>query len=234
MTQQQFTGREPNLHQQMWGLLPWYVNGTLNGRELTGVEAHVAHCPKCQREAQRWRDLAVTVHNAHEEVWRPSPAHFASVMAQIQATEASAVPPRNWWTRLTDFRGWLADTPRAIRWTLALQGALVVVLVVALAWQTPPSAPPLYQTLTRGGEKASARHARLRIVVAEDTTEKELRALLASINATIIYGPSSTGVYTVALSEKNPTPEALAHVLKVARAYPKVQLAEPVSIGSVP
>ena len=233
MTQQQLTGRTSNLHKEMWELLPWYVNGTLKGQELADVEAHVAHCPKCQCEVQRWRDLAATVQKDHEEVWIPSPSHFASVMAQIQAAEASKVPLRTWWTRFTDFRVWLADTPRAIRWTLALQSALIVVLAVALAWQTPPSAPPLYRTLTRGGEKAWASHARLRIVVAEDTTEKEMQVLLASISATIVQGPSSTGVYTIALSEKNPTPEKLAHVLKVARAYPKVRLAEP-SLDSVP
>jgi hypothetical protein len=66
-------------------------------------------------------------------------------------------------------------------------------------------------------------------VFAEDTRESELRALLTSVNGTIVDGPSSIGVYTIAVPLSPATPEAVTNLLRVLRAQPQVRLAEPAS-----
>ena len=42
-------------------LLPWFVNGTLEGEERALVERHLDHCHHCRREADWLREL----HAAH-------------------------------------------------------------------------------------------------------------------------------------------------------------------------
>ena len=152
------------------------------------------------------------------------------MLAQVEAAEAREAPSRSRWARLrarlAEYWMELQETPRPVRWALAFQGALVLVLATALVWQTAPSFPPLYETLSHEEESVPADRAYLRAIFAEDITEKELRALLTSLGASIAQGPSKVGVYTVALS---PAPKDLKPVLARLRAHPKVRLAEPVS-----
>ena len=65
----------------------------------------------------------------------------------------------------------------------------------------------------------------IRVVFADDITEKELRTLLASVGGTIIHGPSALGVYTVTIPLAGRA--QLGPVLEALRAHPQVRLAEP-------
>ena len=44
-------------HTAVDALLPFYVNGTLQGEELDRVRQHVAACDACRREADWLRDV---------------------------------------------------------------------------------------------------------------------------------------------------------------------------------
>ena len=69
--------RHSDSHEEVWKLLPWYVNGTLNTQEVEDVEVHLAACPVCQTELARCRDIAAAVRAAREDPWVPSPpGHF--------------------------------------------------------------------------------------------------------------------------------------------------------------
>ena len=37
-------------HDDVWHVLPFYVNGTLRGQPLTDVESHLAVCAECRAE----------------------------------------------------------------------------------------------------------------------------------------------------------------------------------------
>jgi hypothetical protein len=92
----------------------------------------------------------------------------------------------------------------------------------------------LYRTLSSEPKPVSADRVPLRLVFAEDITERELRALLLPLGATIVQGPSPIGVYTVEIPLAEATSERLPPMLKRLRAHPKVSLAEPVSSEQVP
>ena len=55
------TGRvlrfDPAPHKVADVLLPWLVNGTLEGDELEFVQQHVATCVRCQREVEWLREF---------------------------------------------------------------------------------------------------------------------------------------------------------------------------------
>jgi anti-sigma-K factor RskA len=233
MTRQEIDNRYVNLHSEVWALLPWYVNGTLTDQEIAAVEAHLATCADCQCELARCREITAAV-RAEQPRWAPSPKHFDRLLTQIEVLEARQVQHprgrRQWRFWVYSLRGWLQGTPRTVQWALAVQAALIVVLTGALFWPMESSPPLLYQTLTRPSEPRPADQMRLRVVFAEDITEKEIRALLNRIGATIVQGPSAVGIYTIELAP-GIAPTGLGSALEALRADRNVRLAEPVANG---
>ena len=118
-------------HQEVWELLPWYVNRTLDAQELAQVEQHLARCPACQEEVTRCHHIATAVRFVEEPAPSPSPARFALLMAQIDAAEAVGHPTRRWWAPLRHalrrYGTLCSGTPRVARVGLAIEGALVLV-----------------------------------------------------------------------------------------------------------
>jgi anti-sigma factor RsiW len=53
-------------------LLPWHVNGTLSGEELTKVEHHLRRCQRCCAEVRELRKLQASLAQALEEVHPPA------------------------------------------------------------------------------------------------------------------------------------------------------------------
>ncbi len=234
MTHRNTKVRHEPLHQQVWEVLPWYINETLSEQERVMVEEHLQVCVACQEECARCRVLATAVQAATHETWEPSRQHFNRLMARL---EASAVPRTPWqkvWQRLADayayFQQLLQHTPRPVQWTLAAQGALAMLLLGGLVWQGALwPVERQYRTLTSGRASTPVEQPQLRVVFADSITEKELRALLGSIQGTIVHGPSSAGVYTIAVSPVDNTSERLSSVLATLRAHPQVRLTEPQS-----
>ena len=221
------------VHQQVWELLPWYVNGTLTGQELHDVEAHLTTCPACQTELTRCHDLAAAVRASEDVAWSPSPAHVARVLARIEAAEARRTWVRDWWQGVCAWglaaRGMLQTTPFLVRWTLAAQGVLVVLLASVLVWQMSSVPGGQYRTLSAGNDHVPQSQGQIRVVFAEDITEHELRALLSSVGGTIVQGPSPLGVYTVGLPQPGDRSD-LVRLAQTMRAHPKVRLAEPITV----
>jgi hypothetical protein len=235
MTQHEANARHNRVHQEVCELLPWYVNGRLEGREREGVEMHLSTCPSCQAELGHCRDLAAAVQATGETAWSPSPSQFSRLLARIDAAEAHGAQNGGWLERLraryTKHLLVLQSTPRLVRWTLAAQGAMILLLVGVLVWQAPSSPEPLYRTLADDSEHAPGSQARLQVVFADDMTERELRALLTNIEGTIVKGPSPLGIYTVEIPVSADSRDLVDPILDAVRAHPKVRLAEPIPTG---
>jgi hypothetical protein len=229
------TSRNHHCHQGVWELLPWYANGTLDGREREAIEAHLSTCPACQAELTRCRDIVTAVHAAGEAAWSPSPGHFSQLLAHIDAAETHSTQGGGWWERLRAHgaRSLLAlqDTPRLVRWALVAQGAMILLLAGVLVWHAPFSPGPLYQTLSDGSDRVPMGQAHIQVVFADEMTEKELRALLTSVGGTIVNGPSSLGVYTVEVPPSGSSPDRVGPVLDAVRAHRNVLFAEPIPPG---
>ena len=219
----------PLSHDAAWLLLPWHAAGTLGRDETSAVSTHLASCDACRQELERCQHLATAAQV--EEAWRPGPADVQRVLARIDAAEtAQTVSPwRARWhaarARVAALAAELASGPPAMHWALAAQAALIVVLAGALTWSaSTPDAP--YRTLSSPPAPAPAAPA-MRLVFAEETTEAEMRALLDGLRASIVAGPSPSGVYTVALAPGDAA--SLTRALETARAHPRVRMAEPAS-----
>jgi putative zinc finger protein/fervidolysin-like protein len=205
------------VHRDAAELLPWLVNGTLDGGERERVESHLAQCVACRRELEAVRALQAAVASDERD-----PA-VASALARLHARldeEEAGYGPRRLVHML--MRRWQEARP-TMRRTLAAQFALILVLAGALGIVVATSGPvpALYRTL---GDTPTVMPGRPTIVVVfkGEHAEQEIRRLLLSLNARVVDGPSSVGAYRLELREGGQQ-EALA----LLRADPAVAFAEP-------
>ncbi len=203
-------------------LLPWLAGGTLEPAERAQVEQHLASCAACREEAERCRDERQLLRAQAAPSPSPHPTHLDRLFVRIErgdglgeegdgqtAPAAGPLAPRR--------QSWLRRTPAPARWLLAAQLAALAGLGF---WtlQERADAPPAFRTLGA----ATAPAGDLRVVFAPTTSEAELRALLLSIRAILVAGPSAAGAYTLAL----PADESREAALALLRADPRVRLAE--------
>jgi hypothetical protein len=220
-------------HRQVGELLPWYVNGTLGGREREKVEDHLAGCPACQAEERACRRMAEASLAAAEASPSPHPAQLGRLLDRIEADERAGGG------RLAALRSQFGAAPRPLRAALLAQAAVIVLLAGLGAWRMrAPAAPPVtaapaaatYRTLSdpatepaRGGGGA-----RLRLMFSPGATEREIRALLLGVHGEIVAGPSPMGAYTVEVPARG---EPAGAVLARLRSEPQVVFAEPEAGG---
>jgi Putative zinc-finger len=216
------------VHQRIWELLPWYVNGSLAERERERVEAHLAACLRCQEEERICRRMAGDVAKGAEIAPAPHPVQLQRMLARIEESEReekeSAGPQR----LFAPLRSLVQATPRPLRGALVAQAAVILLLIGFLAWSlqrpgTAPAPPPVYRTLSNP-DAAPVPSNRLRVMFSPKATEKEMRELLHGIQGKIVDGPSPSGAYTVEVPASS-DPEQV--VLARLRAEPQVMLAEP-------
>jgi anti-sigma-K factor RskA len=166
-------------------LLPWFVNGTLEGDERAFVEQHVSRCGRCQREVEWLRGLHAAC-IAGEAAPGAAPA-LRNLRRRLEEPPRGRGPVsslRQLWSRA---RPWS-------RWLIAAELAAVVALG---AWLLPAAdGPALYRTLGAGtGSVATSGNI---VVVFDPTTpEADLRRILRQAGARIVDGPTQANAYVL-------------------------------------
>jgi anti-sigma factor RsiW len=208
------TGRvlpfESGVHKVVDALLPWYVNGTLEGDELECVRRHLGECAQCREESEWLRQLhAACV--AAESVPGASPA-FRNLRQRLETRSTNAARPT--WLHRAGFRrgAWLP-------WFVAGSLAVIVTLATSVLQQT--SAPALYRTLGDAGSPSRASGS-LVVVFDPAATEADLRRILREAGARVVDGPTQSNAYVLEVPAER-RQDAL-HALRTERA---VVLVEP-------
>lgn len=205
-------------HDDVFELLPWYHNGSLAELEQARVEAHLANCEVCREELAHCAALEEATINEREAHWQAGDRDVDRVLRRIAAVEAVPKPAR---VAPKREQRWWSVAPRPARWALVAQAAAIAALAFALFM--PRAQPPVgYETLTAPAS-AATELPRVQIVFAAGVTEQELRALVHSVDGSIVSGPTQRGVYELAL----PGPAQLEPALASLRADARIRLAEP-------
>lgn len=215
-------------HGQMEALIPWYVNGTLSAAEGEAVEKHIAECEPCHNEVLRCQSLTGHL-PAPAEIWQPTAAHFAGILAEVDRLETVSPKPSisqpiiaapGFFQRMG---AWLSQTPRPVRWALAIETLACAALALFVLFPHAPisGSGGVFETLTDSGRPVATKASSIRLVFSEDMTTRELFELLKQAKAQIRQGPSEVGSYLVEVA-----PEDETRTLSLLRAHPKVQLAQ--------
>ncbi|MEO1293512.1 MAG: zf-HC2 domain-containing protein [Pseudomonadota bacterium] len=193
-------------HDEVWALLPWYVNETLDPEETARVERHLAECEPCRRElvSQKRLRSAISDHSPADARMEKALARAKAALAAEAEAEAGperepvpALPPR------MAARGGARSARQAQRaspqgWRLA-GAAAVACLFVALTFAIgprflSPSAPDApFVTVT----DPSAGGTMVRIQTIPQVDRDALDALLSAKGLSVVDGPTGANVYTL-------------------------------------
>ena len=192
-------------------LLPWFVNGTLDGDDVALVEQHLGECARCQHEVHSLRELQIA-YVGSEISPDPTPS--------LQKLRRQLAEPQTPWRlmRLPRLHQLRQQAQRWALWTVAAE--LVVIVVLGTLLVDEGGRTTLYRTL---GAADAAHRAPGSLVVVFDprTTEAEVRQIVHATGARIVDGPTAADAYVLALPA-----ERQAAVLEALRAQRAVVLAE--------
>ena len=205
-------------HQQAQRLLPWWVNGTLEGSELEVVSQHLAQCVQCQREVEELRQLR----EAYAQTATPmslQPA-FARLRRRVQTPGR---PVRGRW------RDAWTLMPNWLRGMVVAQGAVILVLAGLLLGRTGQDRDRFAATYhalgnveAPAGDAGHPVAAHLVVVFDPGASQAQMQVLLRANDARIVGGPNDAGAYVIAVPAAR-----LASAREALRAAPHVVLAEP-------
>ena len=198
-------------HRAALELLPWYVNGSLDGTERAQVEAHLSACLPCRRELEAQRSLQAALAGA------PHDAELGHALARMHARlDASEHAPL---VRAAQ-RLWHGSHP-LLRAALSVQFVVILGLAAALALRPPAQ----YRTLAAPADGAE-QPIGIAVIFNDASSEREIRDLLAQLHLRIVDGPTDAGAYTLAADE-SATRDAVVAML---RQHAAVKLALPISL----
>ena len=183
-----------DIHSRVQAMLPWYARARLGVDDRASVEAHLAECPRCQAELAWERRLHVTDDDDADE-GHDVERDLAALRVRIAGVETSARPV-GLATRLA--RGW-RQGPGWVRWALAAQGALVVMVAMLSLWGLvdAPSPEQRYRALGAHTVLPAAGGGHLIVRFRPDATEQEMRDALRDSDARLVHGPTTTDAYVL-------------------------------------
>lgn len=197
-------------HEQTLKLLPWYLNNTLDDAEAAMVEAHLAECPACRREAESEHGLQDGVTSLGVDVDQG----WAAIARKLDETETPPVRRTPVWRRRVGL-GWASGG--------ALAASLATVAVVSLPVGKP--AEP-FHTLSATPTAPTAQ-ANAIVLFAPDVSAQQMRDALNASGARITDGPLASGGYMLRI-EPGRRATGLSH-LRTTRG---VVMAEPLDAPS--
>lgn len=212
-------------HDDVWHVLPFYVNGTLRGQARANVDVHLASCTECRAELVTQTQVRDTI--LREDVRQESAqTSFEQLWDRIREDEAVAEShgpngrssaPALPGTRASNVMKWLVAA-------VIVEGIGLAALS-AMTWNQGLSVAPDYRTLSTQSAP-SPRDGRIRAVFSPDLTLAELQGLLSSSKLSVVAGPTEAGVYTLTLEDAHASVDnALAHL----RGSASVRFAEPIA-----
>lgn len=209
-------------HDQIYMLLPWYVNGTLDSHERASVVAHVEHCSDCRQEVEFLTQMQQLSPQSDQIAQLPQ-AGLAATLRRIEGVESSKQGAPGWRALLDEVLASVKRTRSGI-WAVATSLAVVVVgagLYFQLSSQVDV---PTYQTLS-SDDPANGPPLRFRVRLAGQMSDADAQALFQNTGAKLNVVASDDGSYILEMTSGS-EPGAAAALLRHLKSSASVTMAE--------
>lgn len=153
-------------------LLPWYANASLTGAERDRVEVHLGSCARCREELKLLQALRAGVRRMPVEP--PTEFGLKRLLRDVRNSPPQLARSRTWWQ----------PAMAAAALVIVIQGMLLINLWPRDSGIEPLGEPPI---------------AHLQVRFAPEATELQIRAALEAVNAAIVDGPGTLGIYHIRL-----------------------------------
>jgi anti-sigma factor RsiW len=205
-------------HHEVFALLPWYVNATLEEADRQRVEAHLGSCTICREDFAAQQRICAAIEAQPALDYMPV-ASLKRLQARLDAqAESAAAPaaPQEQAANRMPWRGWMAASIAAM--------AVAVALFAADRWVLEARLQPKYRTVTSSVPRPQGEV--IRAVFSPTITLVELQTILDEAQLRIVSGPTEAGVYSLASNSTLTVHASLA----LLRQHSTVRFAE----GTVP
>ncbi|MGR3813029.1 MAG: hypothetical protein ACU0AU_02960 [Cognatishimia activa] len=182
-------------------LLPFYVNGTLEGEELAAVEAAIANDEVLSADVATLRAIRTTMQEA-DTGFSPGEMGLARLMRDVESEPVQ-----------------LQHAPRGRIWQVAAAVLLAVVIGQGALMLGQSGSGPGYELA--GGVSAD-----LIITVVPNATEEQLRNALLDAGVEITAGPSALGLYELSVLDGVTLEEAIGSLAAATGVIDTVEQAE--------
>jgi hypothetical protein len=205
-------------HREVFGLIPWYINATLDEQVRRKVDAHIGACAVCSEDLAVQRRLFDAIDSASTVDYMPMPS-LRRLQARLDVLPAQEPAPKvaaqvAYARGQSTWRTWMAAS---------VAGAVVAVGLLAadrwIEYETRGSAPN-YRTVTNAAPRP--RDEVIRAVFSPNITLVELQSILQEAQLKIISGPTEAGVYSLASDSDLPVRSSL----ELLRRHSTVRFAE--------
>lgn len=186
------------------GLLPFYVNGTLDADDRARVDAALAEDADLAAQLAVYRSMSSDV-TARETANTPGEFGLARLMRDIDAEEKTTPPQIQMQSPLWRYAAAVALA------LLVLQTAVVML------------APDQGFELAGGGTGAGDGPA-LTVAFRSDATEAQIRDALLGLDLEIVSGPSAIGLYTLRALDDQAAAEAVSQLDQMDDLIESVEL----------
>ena len=208
---------DDSAHRAADEMLPWLVNGTLDGDDLAAVDRHVRECARCRREVDLLKQLQAVCA-------RDGPALDAtSAYRRLRQRIAGGRPLSPFGDRVgAPVRPWQL-APAWTKWAIAAQFAGIIMLA---AWVAMPvgESTGLFRTLGAPATQ-TAPGGRVAVMFVPEVAESELRRIVQTAGARLVDGPTESNAYVLEIPAGNRDA-----ILTALRAEPAVMLAQPLTM----
>jgi len=193
----------PSEHQQVWDLLPWYINNTLDPVEQASVRYHVKSCITCRIELNQQQQLVEKMQKI-DLLEQVSQVSFAQLKMKIEeqpnlCTFAKHREPKK------DAKFPSRQFLSFVQYTALAASLLLLSLPFMLGSLVDTTdLRSDYRTLANSvvGEE---RTNMLRIVFSDQSDPEQINVILSVISARIVKGPADNGVYLVQVGDQHTT-----------------------------
>lgn len=200
-----------NEHQEVWDLLPWYINKTLDPVEHANVKHHVQLCIACRIELNQ-QQLLIEKMQQTDLLEQVSQVSFAQLKRKIEKQpNVHPLVQHHQAKKSSKFSS--QHILNFVQYTALAASLLLLSLPFMLG--SLIDATELrsdYRTLATSiaGEQS---HNMLRIVFSDQSDPEHVSTILSAVSARIIKGPSDNGVYLVQIGDQHTSSQDIRNAI---------------------